>query len=50
LALINESDEIQRINDLKFDIKELAKVINLVNADELSSTNSKQVIEELFHN
>jgi aspartyl-tRNA(Asn)/glutamyl-tRNA(Gln) amidotransferase subunit B len=50
LALINESDEIQKINDIKFDIKELAKVINLVNADELSSTNSKQVIEELFNN
>jgi aspartyl-tRNA(Asn)/glutamyl-tRNA(Gln) amidotransferase subunit B len=28
----------------------LAKVITLVNADELSSTNSKQVIEELFEN
>jgi aspartyl-tRNA(Asn)/glutamyl-tRNA(Gln) amidotransferase subunit B len=28
----------------------LAKVIDLVNHDELSSTNSKQVVEELFRN
>ncbi len=50
LALIKESEEINSILDLKFDIKELAKVIELVNSDELSSTNSKQVIEELFKN
>lgn len=50
LALINESEDINSINELKFDIKELAKVIELVNKDELSSTNSKQVIEELFNN
>jgi len=50
LALINESDEIHSITELKFDIEELAKVIELVNKDELSSTNSKQVIEELFIN
>jgi len=50
LALINESEEINSVNELKFDIKELAKVIELVNKDELSSTNSKQVIEELFNN
>ena len=50
LAMINESEEINWINDLKFNIKELAKVIDLVNKDELSSTNSKQVIEELFNN
>jgi len=50
LALINESEEINSVDELKFDIKELAKVINLVNNDELSSTNSKQVIEELFNN
>lgn len=35
---------------MKFDIKELARVIALVNADELSSTNAKQVIVELFEN
>ena len=50
LALINESDEIISISDLKFDIKQLARVIELVNNDELSSTNSKQVVEELFLN
>lgn len=50
LALMNESEDIKNILDLKFDIKELAKVIDLVNHDELSSTNSKQVIEELFKN
>ena len=50
LAIINESEEINNIDELKFDIKELARVIELVNNDELSSTNSKQVIEELFNN
>jgi len=50
LAMINESEDINSVDDLKFDIKELAKVIELVNKDELSSTNSKQVIEELFNN
>lgn len=50
LAMIKESDEINWVDKLKFDIKELARVIELVNNDELSSTNSKQVIEELFIN
>ncbi len=50
LALMNESEDIKKISDLKFDINELAQVIKLVNSDELSSTNSKQVIEELFNN
>ncbi|MDR1945499.1 MAG: hypothetical protein LBQ59_05670 [Candidatus Peribacteria bacterium] len=50
LALMNESEDTKNISDLKFDIKELAKVIDLVNHDELSSTNSKQVVEELFKN
>jgi len=50
LALIKESDEINSISELKFEISQLAKVIELVNKDELSSTNSKQVIEELFNN
>ena len=50
LAMINESDEINSVSELKFDIKQLVRVIELVNADELSSTNSKQVIEELFNN
>lgn len=50
LAMMNESEDITSVNDLKFDIKELAKVIDLVNHNELSSTNSKQVVEELFKN
>jgi len=50
LALIKDSEEINSISELKFEISELAKVIELVNKDELSSTNSKQVIEELFNN
>ncbi|MDD2487651.1 MAG: Asp-tRNA(Asn)/Glu-tRNA(Gln) amidotransferase subunit GatB [Candidatus Gracilibacteria bacterium] len=36
--------------DLKFDVSELAEVINLFNKDILSSTNSKIVVEELFLN
>ena len=49
LALLSESEEIKNISDLRFDIKELARVIELVGADELSSTNAKVVIEQLFH-
>jgi len=49
LALMNESEEIKELSYLRFDISELAEVILLVNKDELSSTNAKQVIEELFH-
>jgi aspartyl-tRNA(Asn)/glutamyl-tRNA(Gln) amidotransferase subunit B len=48
MALMNESFEIKSFSELKFDISELAEVIKLVNADELSSTNSKLVIEQLF--
>jgi aspartyl-tRNA(Asn)/glutamyl-tRNA(Gln) amidotransferase subunit B len=50
LALMKEDEEVNKMSDLRFDIKELAKVIELVNKDELSSTNSKQVVEELFKN
>ncbi|USN59059.1 MAG: hypothetical protein H6767_03055 [Candidatus Peribacteria bacterium] len=50
LALINEVEEVSSIKDVKFEVKELARVIELVNADELSSTNSKQVVEELVRN
>ncbi|MCH2188418.1 Asp-tRNA(Asn)/Glu-tRNA(Gln) amidotransferase subunit GatB [Candidatus Gracilibacteria bacterium] len=50
LALMNESEDVNNISDLKFDIVELTRVIELVNGDELSSTNSKQVVEELFQN
>ena len=48
LALFKEESENISFSNLKFDPKELAKVIQLVNKDELSSTNSKIVIEELF--
>jgi len=50
LGMINESDDINWVSELKFDISQLAQVIKLVNWDELSSTNAKQVIEELFNN
>lgn len=50
LALMKESEDIKKIIDLKFSVEQLAKVITLVNGEELSSTNSKQVIEELFNN
>jgi len=42
-----DDDFIQSCRD---SMVELAQVIKLVNADELSSTNSKQVIEELYNN
>jgi aspartyl-tRNA(Asn)/glutamyl-tRNA(Gln) amidotransferase subunit B len=48
LALLNECKEWGWICNLKFEAKELANVILLVNKDELSSTNSKLVVEELF--
>jgi aspartyl-tRNA(Asn)/glutamyl-tRNA(Gln) amidotransferase subunit B len=50
LAIIKESDDIDSVSELKFEVSELAKVILLVNKDELSSTNSKLVIEELVEN
>ncbi len=50
LALIKESEDINSVKELRFDIEQLAKVIKYVKNDELSSTNSKQVIEELFNN
>ncbi len=48
LSLLNECKEEWWICNLKFEPKELAKVIELVNKEELSSTNSKIVVEELF--
>jgi aspartyl-tRNA(Asn)/glutamyl-tRNA(Gln) amidotransferase subunit B len=50
LGLLKESEDINSLSDLKFDISQLAAVIQLVNNDELSSTNSKQLIEILFEN
>lgn len=49
LWLLNESEEIYDISQLRFSVNDLAQVISLINADELSSTNAKIVIEELFH-
>lgn len=48
LALIKESEDIHNILELRFTPEELATVIKLVNNDELSSTNAKLVIDELF--
>lgn len=48
LGMLHESDDIDQLSELRFDITQLAEVIKLVNANELSSTNAKQVIEELF--
>jgi len=50
LALINESDDISELSELKFSVSDIAHVIELINKDELSSTNAKQVIEQLFEN
>jgi len=49
MALMKECEDDVKITDLKFNIAELARVIELVNKDELSSTNSKEVVEELFN-
>jgi Asp-tRNA(Asn)/Glu-tRNA(Gln) amidotransferase B subunit len=46
---MNESEEISQLEDLKFEISQFARVIQLINIKELSSTNAKIVIEELFH-
>ncbi len=48
LALLNDCKDGGWLCNLKFEAKELANVISLVNKDELSSTNSKIVVEELF--
>lgn len=48
LAHFKESNEPTGFYNLKFEVSELAKVIELTNKDELSSTNAKIVIEELF--
>lgn len=49
LALAKE-ENISNISEIKVLPQELAEVIKMVNADELSSTNAKIVIEELFKN
>lgn len=50
LALIKQTWENFVFPKLKFEVVELAKVIDLVNTNQLSSTNSKQVVEELYNN
>ncbi len=48
LFAIFEANEIRlTLSDVKAETKEIARVIQLVNEDELSSTNSKLVIEKL---
>ena len=48
LGLLTDNKQLS-IDALQFDITQLARVIELVNNNELSSTNAKQVIEKLFH-
>lgn len=50
LGLMASDENKKNISELNFEVTELARVIELVNADELSSTAAKQVIEELYHN
>lgn len=49
LALMKEA-LVDDITSIKVTPEELAEVIKMVNADELSSTNAKIVVEELFNN
>lgn len=47
-SLFEEHDMAVDLSTLKFDPKELAAIIQLVNDDVLSSTNAKEVLRELF--
>lgn len=47
-GLFEEAQESVDLTALRFEVKELGDLIKLVNADELSSTNSKTVLSELF--
>lgn len=49
LALMKEA-LVDDIENIKVSAQELAEIIKMVNADELSSTNAKIVVEELFAN
>lgn len=49
-GIFQASSEKVGMSDLRFSASDFAKVISLVNADELSSTNSKLVIEEMYQN
>ena len=46
-AIFENSEEKISLADIKADVAEISEVINMVNRDELSSTNSKVVIEKL---
>ncbi len=46
-AIFEHSENGTNLETMKTDAEQIARVIELVNADELSSTNSKQVIETL---
>jgi aspartyl-tRNA(Asn)/glutamyl-tRNA(Gln) amidotransferase subunit B len=50
LAHFKNTEEDINFFNLKFEIKEFAEIINLINKNELSSTNAKIVLEELFTN
>lgn len=47
-SLFDTHKEAVSFENLRFNVTELAHVISLVNADEISSTNAKIVVEELF--
>ncbi len=49
LSHFKGTEEEINFKNLKFDVNELATIIDLVNKDELSSTNAKVAIEELFN-
>lgn len=46
-AIFEWNSEKMGLADIKADVSEIANVIKMVNADELSSTNSKSIIEKL---
>lgn len=46
-AIFDAQSEKMTLSDIRAETSEIAEVINMVNADELSSTNSKIVIEKL---
>jgi len=49
LALMKEA-EVESVSDIKITPKNLWEILKMVNADELSSSNAKIVIEEIFYN
>ena len=49
-SMFEEQGTVVDFSTLKFDVRELGAVIGMTNADELSSTNAKEVLRELFTN